>query len=312
MKILKTVVAAAVATTVTLGAVAPMPEARAQWTGWTMPQPGPVTAKQGGEFTFFVPAGLGSCTIAYNDSARRVSHTAAHCGREGDKVYLKDSRGRLVEAGTFHPSKNFDQGTFMQESTATNDWAIIKWNDQVIIGPNELSGDRIIPLDELNRGDRVCLHGARTGSTQCGEFAGYKHSMFFTAGIASQKGDSGGPVFVPGRGIVGVHSGTLSYKNQLGEPRHAGRASVMETDGKRVRNSQHIEVVRKYHGDSEIFTWNGIPIPVDGKLSSEMSSKLGLDDVMENSELTVGEIITIVISILSIASAVAGVAQRFL
>lgn len=164
----------------------------------------PVTVNQGAA----ISVGLrGMCTLGYNDHAKGVSYTAAHCGLDGDPVYLVDpTTSRVIgnaAVGTFHPSKLYSQIPY-------NDWATITWNSNVKLGKNAYSGDTILAQDDVADGDEVCFHGetshAGTDDTTCGTFAGWSEEAFAMQVDRARPGDSGGPVWVPGRGLLGVVS----------------------------------------------------------------------------------------------------------
>lgn len=261
-------------------------------------KPTPVTVKQGYEFyTVSRSGGAGKCTIAYNDASHRQSLTAAHCGSEGGTVYMRDNRGYAVPAGTFHPSRAYDSGS------SANDWAVIKWNSNATLAPNTFSGDRIIPLNELRKGDKICLrghtsHGATSTGYSCSTYAGNLSNVFFFDNIAGQQGDSGGAVFVPGRGFVGVYSGMNQVGGKDGNWKRLERASV-PADGRNVpRDEQGMFAALHFGlGSFSEFRINGIPIPVsDGSskwLGEKPSSSEGKDI-----RLTNGAILGIVLSIL--------------
>lgn len=163
-----------------------------------------VTVEQGAA----ISVGLhGMCTLGYNDHTKGVSYTAAHCGNDGDPVYLVDPTTNNVigstSVGTFHPSEQYSQIPY-------NDWATITWNSDVTLGENIYSGDTILAQGDVVDGDEVCVHGetshAGTHDTSCGIFAGWSEEAFAMHIDRGRPGDSGGPVWVPGRGLVGVMS----------------------------------------------------------------------------------------------------------
>lgn len=150
--------------------------------------------------------GYGLCTIGFNDPEKAVSYIAAHCGGEGARVSLIDRTTNEVsdEMGTFHPSTKYTRFPY-------NDWAWIEWDEGVQMGSNSFSGDRVLEQDEVHVGDEVCSHGETTHTgtrgVSCGTFGGWSGESFGVQETSWQQGDSGGPVWVPGRGLVGVMSG---------------------------------------------------------------------------------------------------------
>lgn len=149
--------------------------------------------------------GAGTCTLGYNDHDRGVSYTAGHCGRDGARVHLIDRKSNVfgLALGTFHPSPNYI-------TDGSNDWGWIDWDDTVQMGENVYSGDRILSRSEVKAGETVCSHGETsqmgTLDADCGVFTGWVHESFGVRDVRWAPGDSGGPVWVPGRGFVGVMS----------------------------------------------------------------------------------------------------------
>lgn len=149
--------------------------------------------------------GSGACTLGYNDHERGVSYTAGHCGRDGARVHLIDRTSNVfgLAVGTFHPSPNYI-------TDGSNDWGWIEWDDTVQIGVNGYSGDRILSRSEVKQGDEVCSHGETsqmgTRDIDCGVFTGWAHESFGVRDVRWLPGDSGGPVWAPGRGFIGVMS----------------------------------------------------------------------------------------------------------
>lgn len=149
--------------------------------------------------------GTGICTIGYNDPARHRSFTAAHCGTEGARVELINpaTGARTGAAGTFYRSKAYD-------GRLGNDWGAIQWDGGVGVGGNGFSGDAWVHPRDIRLGETVCYYGYASRRTNCGPFSGSADNTFFAAAPLSHPGDSGGPMWVPGRGFVGVTSSMWS------------------------------------------------------------------------------------------------------
>lgn len=153
-----------------------------------------------------------SCTIGLNDPERNVSYSAAHCGKRGDLVYFVDENGyRLpTPVGTFEPSSRFDS------RNASNDWSVIKWYPGVKVQPNRF-GDHY-PADKLRPGEEICFHGYTSHGTgnraSCGRFLGnVGQNIYYEIPAELRSGDSGGPVFAPGKGTVGVVAGNTTISD---------------------------------------------------------------------------------------------------
>ena len=176
----------------------------------------PLVARQG-ERLFVDNIGgynLTSCTIGYNDVALHRSYTAGHCAVDsaaprpgGSTVYVADEYGRQLPtpAGLIYPAAAF------YGPANANDWSVIYWFNNVTLGQNTYGG-AYIPISEISPGETLCYHGfashGRSREAACGPFVGMiEKTIYFDAPGTPHFGDSGGPVYAPGRGFVGVMSG---------------------------------------------------------------------------------------------------------
>ncbi|GAB3085259.1 trypsin-like serine protease [Corynebacterium aquatimens] len=167
-----------------------------------------------------------ACTVGYIDAANRSGYSAAHCGNNGDAVYVKNSKGEWALAGKFQVSSAYDK------ATNTNDWARIKWNSRVTYGKNGFSGDAIISPDSLDIGDKLCLRGSAShketaNNVSCGRYAGRVRTTVFMDGGGGVQGDSGGAVYAPGKGFVGVYSGHNEHRKVHNGDRRLERVSMI-------------------------------------------------------------------------------------
>ena len=167
---------------------------------------------------------LTACTIGFNDPAARRSYTAGHCADNGDYgwqtgslVYLADSKGREMStpAGMIYPAAAY------YGASNANDWAVIYWFNGVEVGANPYGGE-YVPIQDLEPGETLCYHGyaSHGGTTEasCGPFVGMiEETIYFDAPGMPGYGDSGGPVYAPGRGLVGVMSGANALVDESGE-----------------------------------------------------------------------------------------------
>lgn len=151
------------------------------------------------------------CTLGYVDAVSRTAFTAGHCRGSGP---VTDRDGNFVGTLTMF-NDNTPDG-----STITTDHQIIDWEsialaeDAQIV--NVLPGGRPLVADSAlavqHPGQAVCHFGVVTGES-CGTIDAVHNGWFTMAnGVVSQKGDSGGPVYVlapDGRAvIVGLFNST--------------------------------------------------------------------------------------------------------
>ena len=167
---------------------------------------------------------LTACTIGYNDSKQRRSYTAGHCAdngnygwQTGSLVYLADSKGRemTTPAGMIYPAAAY------YGASNANDWAVIYWFNGVEVEANPFGGE-YVPIEDIEPGETLCYHGyASHGGTNratCGPFVCMiEKTIYFDAPGMPDYGDSGGPVYAPGRGLVGVMSGANALVDERGE-----------------------------------------------------------------------------------------------
>ncbi|WP_236056439.1 S1 family peptidase [Mycobacterium sp. SM1] len=146
------------------------------------------------------------CTLGYVDPGLKVAFAAGHC-RGGEQVADKD--GHIIgHLATFRD--NTPSG-----STVGSDQLIADYEAIVLV--DDVTANNVLPVGRplesepglvVEPGEGVCHFGVITGES-CGTVERVNNGWFTMAhGIVSQKGDSGGPVYVTnGAGaarIVGI------------------------------------------------------------------------------------------------------------
>ncbi|MCW2688867.1 MAG: hypothetical protein JWR37_3757 [Mycobacterium sp.] len=154
--------------------------------------------------------GSNICTLGYVDSGLRIAFTAGHCRGSGP---VKDKDGNFIGNLALYRDNTPDGATVKTDHLIADYEAIGLANDVQV--NNILPTGR--PLDSdpsivARAGEPVCHFGVITGES-CGTVEAVNNGWFTMAnGIVSQKGDSGGPVYVltdAGRAvIVGMFNST--------------------------------------------------------------------------------------------------------
>lgn len=144
------------------------------------------------------------CTLGFVDVATRTAYTAGHC-RAGDGA-VTNPAGLPLGQGTLFQD-NTPDGTTITTDHLISDWQTIALAPDVTVN-DVLPGGRALVVDPTvvpTNGQRVCHFGVVTGES-CGTIESVNNGWFtMTNGIVSQKGDSGGPVYVPtddGRAVI--------------------------------------------------------------------------------------------------------------
>lgn len=294
--------------------------------------------------------GSGACTLGFNDHARGVSYTAAHCASQpGQRVRLMNPRtGELSDpVGTIKPSSNY------KSFELGNDWAEIVWDRGVTMGANPYSGDTMLTLDQVKPGEEVCYHGEtthkRSNKVTCGSYVDRLEQSFVTNIKDGKPGDSGGPIWVKDRGFIGVVSagsgsmeGTGTYmlfggKAVQGEPVLWGSAPRDGADRdllKMMLLQAKAAGIGDFGGGGDVISWPTTPIPEtntnsqapapqapapepspndkSSKSSEKTDASSSNADAM-SSEKSTGEIVLIVVSVLvTVLPIVLKLAQAFM
>jgi hypothetical protein len=143
------------------------------------------------------------CTLGYVDPQTRVAFTAGHCRGSGP---VTDKDGNVIGAqGVFRD--NTPDGMTVATDHQISDWEAIQLAPDIAVN-NVLPGGRQLVEDRgitPQPGMPVCHFGVVTGES-CGTIEAVNNGWFTMAhGVVSQKGDSGGPVYVQtadGRAVV--------------------------------------------------------------------------------------------------------------
>jgi hypothetical protein len=135
------------------------------------------------------------CTLGFVDPVARIAFSAGHCRGTGP---VTDRNGRPIGVVTTSRD-NTPDGSVVRVDQVISDYETIALNADVAVN-NLLPGGRALVADAVAPmavGQQVCHFGIVTGES-CGTVERINNGWFtMTNGVISQKGDSGGPVYVP-------------------------------------------------------------------------------------------------------------------
>jgi hypothetical protein len=135
------------------------------------------------------------CTLGFVDPVARIAFSAGHCRGTGP---VTDRNGRPIGVVTTSRD-NTPDGSVVRVDQVISDYETIALNADVAVN-NLLPGGRALVADAfapMAVGQQVCHFGIVTGES-CGTVERINNGWFtMTNGVVSQKGDSGGPVYVP-------------------------------------------------------------------------------------------------------------------
>ena len=134
------------------------------------------------------------CTLGFVDPILRVAFSAGHCRRSGT---VTDRNGRVV--GVVSGSRdNTPDGSVVRTDEVISDYEAIDLAANVAIRDVLPGGRELVslPTPPLAVGQPICHFGVVTGET-CGSVERVNNGWFtMDNGVVSQKGDSGGPVYL--------------------------------------------------------------------------------------------------------------------
>ncbi len=135
------------------------------------------------------------CTLGYVDPVARIAYSAGHCRADGP---VTNRDGHVI--GTVSTSQdNTPDGAVVRTDQVISDYETISLAPDVAIN-NILPGGRQLVAEAapaMAPGQPVCHFGVVTGES-CGSIERVNNGWFtMENGVVSQKGDSGGPVYMP-------------------------------------------------------------------------------------------------------------------
>ncbi len=157
--------------------------------------------------------GTNVCTLGFVEPQTRVAFTAGHCRAGGE---VTDRNGNVIGHLAMWRD-NTPDGATVTTDHQISDWGAIHLTKDVVIN-DILPGGRQLVADPSvlpAPGSPVCHFGVVTGES-CGNIESINNGWFTMGhGVVSQKGDSGGPVYVIGPDgratIIGMFNSTWGH-----------------------------------------------------------------------------------------------------
>ena len=147
-----------------------------------------------------------TCTVGYVQPGS--AYTAGHCGKTGDTMYNYNTDEQLGTLNTHYTHAGGE------------DWAEIQLNDTTTAGENIYSGNQIVSPENVEVGDTIHSYGGKTGKQYTGTVTDTDGEQILATGEAGGlPGDSGGPFWIDGKGLVGVY--TSYYTDGTPEDKYA-------------------------------------------------------------------------------------------
>lgn len=145
------------------------------------------------------------CTIGFVNKDYII--TSAHCNKDGVGAHAYQHG---VHIGTVVAQPNLANEDYGWINNVSHDWTVIKLNDNIYAGGNVYSkgNNAHISFDDVAIGDTVCSYGYTSKKVSCGRVEDKRHQVLYTDDTSKQSGDSGGPMWIPGKGFVGLYYGT--------------------------------------------------------------------------------------------------------
>lgn len=153
-----------------------------------------------------------TCTVGYIDKEHGLAYLAEHCAVPGKKAQVHNSEGYFV--GTIVSRyQDSHRGMFHQQKMSEDFNVVDIDTSHVFLGDNAYSGDQKVGISQVARGDKVCIYSRMQKRVKCGSISMVTGNIIVLDSHAQgEKGDSGGPVWIPGKGFIGVYTSSLGGK----------------------------------------------------------------------------------------------------
>lgn len=200
------------------------------------------------------------CTIGYVDKEDNLLWTAAHCADNKDKVYHNGEY--LGKAYRITYDENLKKQPIKENYDQHNDIAfIVPDNDNIKLGENKYSGDRIVKNTEIDINDRICNFSRINNEYKCGEIISIQGNTIYSDISTLTQGDSGGSLWIPDKGFMSIASSIFRLKSDrtisIGEFSNMLPKSIVEEYSKGLTHSDvYVELESEYLKENPSVTGN--------------------------------------------------------
>ena len=136
--------------------------------------------------------------------------------------------GKIHYAGRYLGGQQYDDnhifttqwGEDISFADMMTDIAVLDLAPGTHAGQNIISGNNIVKYSEVTENDQLCFYGSASDNLVCGfvrDYRGVEGFRNYTIGgnTPSINGDSGGIVYIPGKGAYGVVSGRVQWGSDI-------------------------------------------------------------------------------------------------
>ena len=151
-----------------------------------------------------------TCTVGYIDKEQGLAYLAEHCAVSGETAQVHDGEGYFIGAITSRYDDHNSYGVLHPQKMSEDFNAIKVDTSHVFLGDNKYSGDHKVSISDVAQGDEMCMYSRRQESINCGHVSATIGNLIVgDSQTEGERGDSGGPVWIPGKGFIGVYTATL-------------------------------------------------------------------------------------------------------
>lgn len=206
------------------------------------------------------------CTIGYVDLTNKSVLTAAHCGKQGERIYTASGTyiGELNHIKDDYDSYDSDIATILIE------------NNNIVLVENQYSNTTMVSRNDVHVGAPVCSYGETSRRISCGEIVRREGNTVYSNIVGTRKGDSGGALWLRDTGdFVGIVSAIL--------PIYKGSSTIVGTISNMIPDDtiqvSHRSTIRDVH--NSLRHDHLVENPSDAETIADMIYYYGLKSMKE-------------------------------